>query len=233
MGWIFARCEEKVKTALDLTDRKARGIMGFHMKRFGALFFTSLFGMSFLGCVSKMVIQSEPSQAEIYARVEGKGDRILLGQTPLEISETQLADKLSLSADSIQWVQLVLEKKEYGTREVFLPSNRWGERSKVIKLTLSANPDKSTIVREMLSRFFNAKKFAETKQFDQAHSEIDKVLTLDSQSVKALNMKAGIYFLEAKWEEAKRLYRKALEIDPSSSDAIKMLEKLQNREGMK
>lgn len=205
------------------------------MKHFLSLRFLFLLTVTIFadGCVSKMVIQSEPSQAEVYVRVEGKSDRILLGQTPLEISETQLADKLALGPDSIQWIQFVLEKKEYSPREIMIPSNRWGETSKVIKLALTSNPDKSTIVRDMLSHFFNAKKFAETKQFSQAHSEIDKILGLDSKSVKALNMKAGIFYLEGKLDEAKNLYRKALDVDPSSSDAIKMLEKLQNREGMK
>ena len=151
----------------------------------------------------------------------------------MEISETQLADKLSLTPDSVQWVQLIMEKKEFSPREVLMPSSRWGERTKLIKLALSANPDKSTVVQEMLSLFFNAKKFAESKQFDQAHSEIDKVLALDSKSVRAMNMKAGIFYLEGKNDEAKRLYREALNLDPSSSDAIKMLEKIQNASGKK
>ena len=185
------------------------------------------------GCVSKMVIQSDPPQADVFAKVEGKKDRVNLGQTPLEISETQLAEKLSLSPDSTQWIQLSFEKKEFTAREILVPSNRWGETQKVVKLTLTSSPEKTTLVNEMLSFFFNAKKFAESKQFDQAHTEIDKALAMDSKSVRALNMKAGIYFLEGKLDEAKKYYRDALTIDPSSSDAIKMLEKIQNKSGVK
>lgn len=184
-----------------------------------------------VGCANKIVVQSDPPQAEVFARVEGKKDRVSIGTTPVEISESQLAEKLNLSADSTQWVQLVLEKKEYTTREVLIPSNRWGETSKIIKLSLPQNPDKSTVVNEMLSYYFNAKKFAETKQFDQAHSEIDKILALDEKNVRAINMKAGIFFLEGKFDAAKKLYREALTLDPTSSDAIKMLEKIQNRSG--
>lgn len=187
----------------------------------------------FSGCANKIIIQSEPSQAEVFVKVEGKKDKVSLGTTPVEVSEAQIADKLNLTPDSSQWVQLILEKKEYSTREILIPSNRWGEMQKVIKLSLPNNPDKSTIVNEMLSYFFNAKKFAETKQYDQAHSEIDKILAMDAKSVRALNMKAGIFFLEGKLDEAKKYYRDALTIDPSSSDAIKMLEKIQNKSGVR
>ena len=184
-----------------------------------------------VGCANKIVIQSDPPQAEVFVRVEGKKDRVSIGTTPVEISESQLADKLNLTADSVQWIQLVLEKKEYTTREVLIPSNRWGETLKIVKLSLPNNPDKTTVVNEMLSYYFNAKKFAETKQFDQAHSELDKILSLDEKNVRALNMKAGVFFLEGKLDLAKKLYRDALTIDPASSDAIKMLEKIQNKSG--
>lgn len=203
----------------------------FH--RFILFLFAAGFFALFSGCANKVIIQSEPSQAEVFARVEGKKDKISLGTTPLEISESQIAEKLSLTADSTQWIQLILEKKEFSTREILIPSNRWGESQKVIKLNLPNNPDKSTVVNEMLSYFFNAKKFAETKQYDQAHSEMDKVLAMDAKSVRALNMKAGIFFLEGKLDESKKYYRDALTIDPSSSDAIKMLEKIQNKSGVK
>lgn len=194
--------------------------------------FYYLFTLSALSsCASRLIIQSEPSQAEVFVKVEGKKDKVSIGTTPLEISEIELLEKLKLTPESSQWIQLSFEKKEYTTREILMPSNRWGETQKVIKLNLTNNPDKTTVVNQMLSYFFNAKKFAETRQYDQAHSEIDKVLLLDAKSVRGLNMKAGIFFLEGKLDEAKKYYRDALSIDPSSSDAIKMLEKISNKNG--
>lgn len=189
------------------------------------------FSLFWAACASKLVVQSEPSQAEVSAQVEGKQERVKLGLTPLEITETELAQKLMLTPVSTQWIKLNLDKKEFSSREVFLPSNRWGETLKIIKLKLESNPDKATVVQEMLSHFFNAKKFAETRQYAQAHSEIDKVLALDSKSVKAINMKAGIHYLEGRLDEAKKLYLDALNLDPNSSDSIKMLEKIQNKRG--
>jgi tetratricopeptide (TPR) repeat protein len=177
---------------------------------------------------STLVLQTEPTQAEVYVQVEGKKDRIKVGNTPMEFSEVQLAQQLKLSAESTQWVQFTFEKKEFMPRTVMVPSSRWGEKSKIMKIQLNPNTEQSTIAKEIISHFFNAKKFAETKQFDQAHSEIDKVLELDPKSTQALTMKAGIFYLQNKMEESKKYYKDALNIDPSSSDAIKMLEKIQN-----
>jgi len=189
-----------------------------------------------MGCASLLggsvfVIQSEPSQADVYAQVEGKKDRVKLGSTPLEMTEAQLAEQLKLTAESTQWIQFSFEKKEFGARTLMIPSNRWGEKTKMLKIQLSPNTEQTTLARQIISHFFNAKKFAETKQFDQAHSEIDKVLALDPQSTQALNIRAGIYYLEGKTSEAKKYYREAIAIDPTSSDAIKMLEKIQNTGG--
>lgn len=187
-----------------------------------------IFGVS---CTSKLILQSDPSQADIFARVEGKSDKVKLGQTPMEITEVQLAETLKLSAESSQWVELTYEKKDYQSRNFLIPSNRWGENTKTLKISLLPVAEQTTVAKKMVNYFFNAKKFAETKQYDQAHSEIDKVLEIDSKSTQAMIMKAGIYFLQNRPEEAKKLYKDALALDPSSTDAIKMLEQIQNKSG--
>lgn len=182
-------------------------------------------------CASKMMIQSDPPQAEVYASSEGKSDKVKLGQTPLEITETQINEQLKVSPENTEWIFLTIEKKDYEKRSLALPANRWGELTKNIRLQLKPMEDNETIVTKMLKYFFNAKKFAETKQYDQAHAEIDKVLAIDNKMTQALSMKAGIYFLQGNLDEAKVLYKKALEIDPGFSDAIQMLERIQNKVG--
>jgi hypothetical protein len=69
-------------------------------------FFTSLLALAFgFGCANKIIIQSEPPQAEVFVKVEGKKDKVSLGTTPLETTEAVIADKLNLTADSTQWIQ--------------------------------------------------------------------------------------------------------------------------------
>lgn len=193
------------------------------------IFKISLLGLLLGACTPKLMIRSEPPQAEVYLTVEGRPEKVKAGETPLELTELQINEMLKITSENSQWIQISLEKKDFQKRNVSLPSNRWGELSKSVNLQLAPMDDTTTTATKMLKYFFNAKKFAETKQFEQAHAEIDKILTLDSQMPQALNMKAGIFFLQGNLTEARNLYRKALEIDPGSNEAIQMLERIQNR----
>lgn len=179
-----------------------------------------------VACTPKLLIKSEPSTADVYLSVEGRIEKIKAGTTPLEITELQINELLQITSESTQWIQITLEKKDFEAKVLSLPSNRWGEISKNLNLRLSAVDGPSTTATKMLNHFFNAKKFAETKQFPQAHAEIDKIISIDSKMPQALTMKAGIYYMQGSIQEAKGLYLKALELDPSSNEAIQMLERI-------
>lgn len=190
-----------------------------------------LFIFTLNACASKLVVQSEPSNASVFITVPGKSEKVKIGETPLELTESQINENLKLTPESSQWVEFTLEKKDFQGKTIFIPSNRWGELSKIVKIQLKPSEDSATTVDKLLKHFFNAKKFVETRQYEAAHQEIDRVLEVDSKMTQALNMKAGVYYLQGNIDEARKLYKKALDIDPGSSDAIKMLEKLQKDSG--
>jgi tetratricopeptide (TPR) repeat protein len=193
-----------------------------------------LFSMMYLGllqaCASRLVIQSDTSPVEVFAVVEGQKEKIKIGDTPFEITETKLYELLNLSPESTGWFQLDFTKKEFQTKSLLVPTNRWGEVTKVIKVTLDPLADETTLSKKIINYFFNAKKYADFRQFPQAHEELEKILAIDPKIAQAVAMKAGLFFLEGNIEQSKILYRKALEIDPSFNDAIQMLEKIKNKE---
>jgi len=188
----------------------------------------SLFTFS-IGCSSKLILQSEPSDAEIFLGVAGKEDKTKAGVTPLELTETQLKDLLKISSDQISLMEVVFKKKDFEDLRVMMPSNRWGEMSKTVKVQLTPRTEASDTVRVILKHLFNAKKFTDSRQYDQAHAEIDKALTLDSKMTQAMTMKGSVYFLQANYIEAQNWYKKAIDTDPSSSEAIQMLERIQSK----
>jgi tetratricopeptide (TPR) repeat protein len=185
----------------------------------------------FSACTSKLIVQSEPSNAAVYLSMAGKAERVKAGETPLELNETQINDMFKITSESTQWVEFTLEKKDFQTKTVFLPSSRWGELAKIVKIQMKASEDSTTTVDKLLKHFFNAKKYVETRQYEEAHQEIDRVLEVDSKMPQALNMKAGIYYMQGNIDEARKLYKKSLQADPGSNDAIKMLEKIQKEQG--
>jgi tetratricopeptide (TPR) repeat protein len=182
-------------------------------------------------CASKLTLQSEPSDAEVSISVAGKVDKAKAGKTPVELTENQLQQMLQVTPDKAALLEITIEKKDFETRTILFPSNRWGELSKTIKIQLTPRTEASDTVRVMLRHLFNGKKFAESRQYDQAQMELDKALALDSKLAQAMSMKAGVYYLQNNFVEAETWYKKALEAEPSFSEAIQMLEKLKNKKG--
>lgn len=209
---------------LESSQQGHRGRVGMNSKRSGTLALCIL--SVICSCTSKLVVQTEPTQADVYLAMEGKAERVKIGQTPLEMTETQLFEQLKITPESSQWLEFTFEKKDYEKRTVLVPSNRWGEMSKIVKINLPPVQEQSTLLVKMIRHFFNAKKFAETRQFDQAHQEIDKALAIDSSIPQAYAMKAGVYFLQNQMDQATTLYKKCLELDPSYDEAIKMLDRI-------
>lgn len=182
-------------------------------------------------CSSKLILQSEPSDADISIAVAGKVEKAKAGKTPLELTEGQLQQMLQVTPDKAALLEITIEKKDFETRTILLPSNRWGELSKTVKLKLEPRTEASDTVRMMLRHLFNGKKFAETRQYEQAHQELDKALVLDTKLAQAMSMKAGVYYLQGNLNEAEVWYKKTLETDPSFSEAVQMLEKLHGKKG--
>lgn len=182
-------------------------------------------------CASKLTLQSEPSDAEVSIAVAGKAEKAKAGKTPVELTENQLQQMLQVTPDKAALLEITIEKKDFETRTILFPSNRWGELSKTIKIQLTPRTEASDIVRVMLRHLFNGKKFAESRQYDQAQMELDKALALDSKSAQAMTMKAGVFYLQNNFGEAEVWYKKALAAEPSFSEAIQMLEKLKIKKG--
>lgn len=204
------------------------------MNRLIKIFLISIFTLQFCAaCVSKLSIQSDPPQADVFASVDGQLDKQKLGQTPLELTEPQLLEALKISPESSSWIELTFSKQNFETKNIVMPSSRLGEMSRVFKIKLKPMEENSTVVTRMMRLLFNAKKFADSKQYEQAHGEIDKVIGLDSRIPQAYAMKAGVYFLQGNMDMSQQYYTKALEIDPSFSEAIQMLDRIKNKGGGK
>lgn len=182
-------------------------------------------------CSSKLIVQSEPSDADVLLSVGNQKERVKAGKTPLEMSERQLAELLHLSPQRTDLITVHFEKKEFEEKDVLVPSNRWGETSKTVKVDLVPRTEVGTSLSRLLQHLFNARKFAETRQYDQAHGEVDKVLSLDSNLAPAMVMKGSVYFLQGQIADAETWYKKALDKDPGQSEAVQMLEKIRNKKG--
>ncbi len=177
-------------------------------------------------CTSKLIVLSEPPGADVFVGIPGKKDPKKIGVTPVEVSEIQLSEHLQLTSSRADFIEIQLQKKDYQTEKALLPSNRWGELSKTIKFHLEPGTDEAKQVRGLIRHLLNAQKFAQTRQYEQAHTELDKALATVPNFAQAMSVKGAVYFLQGNMSEAEKWYRKAVDIDPDMEDSIKMLEKI-------
>lgn len=186
--------------------------------------FLNLF-LSLVSCASKLKIQSEPSGIEVFAALPNSSQKKALGKTPVEMTYTELGNKLGGLQNNGEFLSLIFESKEYENEKLLFPSQPFGLTSSQVFVKMTPVKD-VTQARDILQRIHNAQKFAQNGQFDRALADIDRVLEVDPNFIRAITLKGSIYYLQKNYDEALRWFEKALSLDGSFEEAIKMIAKI-------
>lgn len=178
-----------------------------------------------VACSSKLKIQSEPTDAEVFVSQQSSLDRKSLGKTPLEIGYRELADKAGAAPGSGEFFVLSFDFKDYETERLLLPPQPFGatQTQVVAKLTPSKDANQA---KDILQRMHNAQKFAQGSQFERALAETEKVLEVEPKFARALSLKGSIFYLQKNYDEALVWFEKSLAADPSFDDAVRMINKI-------
>ena len=182
-------------------------------------------------CASKFIIKSEPTEAEVFAKIIGKEDKISLGKTPLEIPQEELQKKAQINSSSGDYFELIVEKLDYLPERMLVPASRMGTRETIIIAKLKPGQEESKTAQKLLQYLFNSQKFANQREFSRAHEEVDRALAIDSKFTRAVSFKASIYFLQKQYSESLVWFEKAFAIDPNFEDANKMVVYLKRMTG--
>ncbi len=178
-----------------------------------------------VACSSKLKIQSEPSDIEVFVSQQNSAQKKSLGKTPIEITYSDLSEKISGTQNSGEFVYMSFESKDFDIEKVLLPSKPFGLTSTQIFVKLTPLKDVSQ-ARDILQKLHNAQKFAQAGQFDRALVDIDKVLEVDPNFIRALSLKGSVYYLQKNYDEALKWFEKALALDGSFEEAVKMIAKI-------
>lgn len=178
-----------------------------------------------VACSSKLKIQSEPSDIEVFVSQQNSAQKKSLGKTPIEITYSDLSEKIRGTQNSGEFVYMSFESKDFDIEKVLLPSRPFGLTSTQIFVKLTPLKDVSQ-ARDILQKLHNAQKFAQAGQFDRALVDIDKVLEVDPNFIRALSLKGSVYYLQKNYDEALKWFEKALALDGSFEEAVKMIAKI-------
>lgn len=180
----------------------------------------------FTACAGpRLKVQSTPPNAQVFVSQQSSKDRKLLGVTPLEIGFKELYEKVGSSPSNGEYLLLTLESATLEPEKVMLPPITFGTSAMNVKVQLNAKQDVKK-AESILQRLHNAQKFAQAGQLERALIETDKALEVDPQYVRSISMKGSIFYMQKNYDEATKWFEKALAIDGSFDQAVKMISRI-------
>lgn len=203
----------------------------FRIRGRSGVFLAGLFlALFFSGCATKLVLLSEPSEVEISLKLPN-GEKKSLGKTPTELSLSDLEKDLPLTAATGEMLELLFEKNDFESQQVWIPSTKFGMTKVALFTKLKAGTDQAKLADSLLQYLHNAQKFASNGNFDRALQEVDLVLEKNPKFIRALSMKGALLFNQEKWDDSRKWYEKALSFDNSFDEAVKMIDQIKKKKG--
>ncbi len=197
------------------------------MRKITALVIQGSLSLIVFGCSGpQLKIQSDPSNAQVFAAQQSSKERKLIGTTPLEISFKDLYEKTGgASQASGDYLALTFEANNLEPEQIMLPPVTYG--TSTMNLRVALGPKKEVKgAGAILQRLHNTQKFAQAGQLERAQIEVDKALEIDPQFVRSLSMKGSLYYLQKDYTEALKWFEKALAVDSSFEQALKMITRI-------
>lgn len=174
----------------------------------------------------QLKIQSTPANVQVFAAQQSSKEKKLIGATPLEISFKDLYEKTGgASQTGGDYLILTFESPTLEAEKFLLPPVSYGTSTMNLKVNLAARQDTKS-AGSILQRLHNAQKFAQAGQLERAQIEADKALESDPLFIRSISMKGSIYYLQKNYSEATKWFEKALTIDSSFEEALKMLTRI-------
>lgn len=183
-----------------------------------------------LSCSTKLLISTEPKGTEVFLR-QRNGERKSLGKTPIEIEHSDLEKEIPQLASSGEMIELEFEKPDFESQRVWVPATRFGITKMSVSTKLKSGTDQAKLADQLLQYLHNAQKFANNGNFERALQEVDLAIEKNPNFIRALSMKGAILFNQEKWDESRKWYEKALSIDNSFDESVKMIDKIKLKKG--
>ncbi len=184
-------------------------------------------------CAQKFVIKSDPPEASVYLVTPEKGEKKLVGPTPLEATPARLRELYGdEKGASDQYVELMVEKDKFKSERILVPFGSMGSQVTEVQVRMKEGVDEERTAMDLVQSLLLAQKYAALKEYERAVIELDKILASHPKFIRALAMKGAVYFVQQKWDESARWYEEVLKVDPQAQEGVEMLARIKDgREG--
>lgn len=177
-----------------------------------------------LGCSHTFVVDSDPPGAQVFVATNDKGDKKVLGTTPLNMPMQEVRSSLGQEVAAGEYFTIGIEKPGFISEKFSVPAGASGTLVTNLKIKLKEGDlaQEERKAKEIIDRLFLAQRFALLKQFERAQIEIDKILTDFPNFSRAMTMRASIYFAQQDYKESLKWYEAAIKADPQAEEAVKL-----------
>lgn len=177
-------------------------------------------------CAGSLKVISNPTDAQILLYKPGKEEPQPLGKTPFEASTGDLADAVNDGT-----IVIVVQKDGHFPKSFVIPNLMGGDLSIEANLSPSSTANYQQ-VNEIVAKLFQAERLLKEKRFDEALKTADEIKKINENVAAAYHIAASVYFLQNALEKSRFEWIRALELDPSSADAQKMLALIEKKMGV-
>lgn len=177
------------------------------------------------GCATPSYrLQSNPSEAEIEITYKN-GTKKIVGKTPLQ----QNTQDINPTNDSLQ---IEFRKPGHISSTVFVPRSGF---DKAIDLTVNLAQDTRVLegkktdqaINEIASGIADIQRDIQRKQFDLSIQKINRLIAHYPNVSTLYSLLGNVYYLDKRLEPALLNYKKALDLDPTSQELVKVIEKIE------
>jgi hypothetical protein len=179
-----------------------------------------------VGC-GTVRIRSTPPEAEVWLVQPGKEEPKLMGKTPFTADIRELGDAVNNGT-----IALTLKKRGYFPKQYIVPNLASADLE--IESNMSPNLHSNfQEINRIVGLLFKGQRFIKQKRFDDALKSADEIKVMNENIAAAYHISGTVFYLQNKLKKSRFEWIRAVELDPSSVEALNMLSHIEKKTGFK
>ena len=179
---------------------------------------------------SKVIIQTVPAGAEVYARESGEVVEKSLGVTPLELSNEEI-DKLIKSPKNPTVLKIALHGHQ--TEKIIITDFERSEVTYNFKLKENSHAEFISKMDSTSNSLFEAQRLLRNGNVEKSITILDDLLKNYKESSFINELMGSAYYMKKDFKKSLFYYESAYKYDSKNIDAYKMKQYLENKLNVK
>ncbi len=185
------------------------------------IYSTCLLAMSLAACSSQLRLRSNPPAAKVELIQNDSLTPVLLGETPLELSKSQISEKQVAGPYIIR-----LSKDGFASREVIFAGVSALDADLNLELSQNIN---SAQVNNVIDQLFEAQSLAQKGDYTKSLTLLNELQKANNGISSVYEMRASIYMVRGDFAAAVSDLSQALAINPSDKNLRTLMDAAQSR----